>query len=79
MWIYISRCYLIKFSTHVSQEGVRHSKDHWDLAKDETQMKGWHIYDRHDKSVPYDVFIKLGDRPEKMIIKCRICLAHTAG
>lgn len=21
-------------------------------------MEGWHVYDRHDKAVPYDVFIK---------------------
>ena len=45
-------------------------------------MEGWHVYDRHDKAVPYDVFIKRakGQKKKKKdaMIKSRICLARAA-
>lgn len=76
MWIYISSCCLIKFPHTSFQEGVRHFNDHWDSAKEKTEMEDWHIYDHHDKAVPYDVFIKMGGSQKK---ESRICLAHAAG
>ena len=44
-------------------------------------MEGWHVYDRHDKAVPYDVFIKRAKGQKKKkdaMIKSRICLARAA-
>lgn len=38
------------------------------LPRRRLEMEGWHVYDRHDKAVPYDVFIKRakGQKKKKM-------------
>lgn len=33
-------------------------------------MEGWHVYDRHDKAVPYDVFIKRAKGQKKKKKRC---------
>lgn len=52
------------------------------LPRRRLEMEGWHVYDRHDKAVPYDVFIKRakGQKKKKdaVMIKSRMCLVRAA-